>query len=214
MATKPTNVLEVTPVVLERTIRDVIESSLPTTYERFREEYDTDRPFMHLRDLKIAWHHYIDHEVALTIGNVTCDTTCLEPNENFTFKITVRNGVIPLKNVRYFVEIAEPACGLLLAPPYTGLPATWHAFDPHTGTVLPAETKIRAMKLADVLPNMDFGYLKPNELVTFELHGVSQPVKTVTTTQIFVRIEAELDWLAMFPKRVNDPVFTNLTVVP
>lgn len=168
---------------------------------------------VNLQEIRSAVQNYLDTKVTVSISEKTPpqEGGQIGKNEEFCFAVTVTNanlalGGIPLKNVRYFLEAANPTVAKLIVPP--AAVAVARLTKDASGFPIVPGTQVDYMWL---FPVGERSYLEAGEMDTIGttnfansatqgLKGKSQTPPNGSTCEIKFKIFAEPDLDYLFPK--------------
>lgn len=158
---------------------------------------------INLRDIPDAVRTYLNTKVAVTIGPIAEAGQQLNPNEPFSFSVTVANanaanGGVALKNVKYRVAIIHATVAKLKAP---------SASTDLAGNPLVAGTEVNGFIFSPAATNA-FSVLEVGDTDVFTVQGKAGSAPAGGSTQIQVRIIADVDVDSLFPKGEDTPTAT------
>jgi len=190
-----------------------------------------------LQEIRTAVQNYLDTKVTVSIGPlVPVRGTVINPNEEFTFKITAinanaANGGVALKNVRWRIWVENPEVGKLIVP---SAPMIARSGPNATYPQLDAGKEVAGMYLfppglpapfppglpAPSIPRLPIiwdpaSYLHVGDTDTIlGLKGKAGSAAGGGTTNIRLKILAEVDMDYLFPKNEDSPTYsTPLNVI-
>ncbi len=164
---------------------------------------------INLQDIRTAVQTYLDTKVTVSISDpVPVTGSQINPNEDFTFKISATNasssaGGIRLKNVRYYVGVRNPSVVKLIVPSGI-LGMTARNSYSASGTTLKEGTQVDSMYLfPGSLSGTDLLSLDVGDTDEITVMGKACSGPKGGTTSIDFRIYADIDMDYLFPKDEN-----------
>lgn len=170
---------------------------------------------INLQEIRSAVVSYVDSKVTVTISAlVPASGTSINPNEEFSFSLTVRNadaasGGIALKDVVWQVWVLNDAVGKLIVPP---APMVARASLSSGAAALPPGSQVREMFLFP--PDANANYLTVGDTDSINLRGKAGPSGAGGSTNIQFKVHPDVDMDWLFPKDQDSATATRaLTVI-
>ena len=145
---------------------------------------------INLKDIRTAVMNYVDSNVTITITNLLSAGATINPGEGFNMKLNASNanaanGVIPLKNVVWWVSVQDETVFKLIVPDE---PYVTRSGQSKSSPKLTPGTQVNEM------------YIFPRAVDSLTVNCKAGPGSTGGACFIFAKLYASVDEAWLFPK--------------